>query len=82
MRRVLQHGHAFVGAVEKDDGGTQNLAVADEIDVHNVRDAHHDKNQHLLADALEADLAGQLFVRDGAHDTGDVVHNYEHKQRI
>ena len=48
----------------------------------NVSDTHQRKDQHLAADALEADLRGQLLVGDGAHHAGDVVHRDKGDQRV
>ena len=51
------------------------------MDVENVGNADQNENQHLAADAFEADRAGQLLVRDGAEHVGDVVADNEDQKR-
>ena len=46
------------------------------MQIDDVRNAHHEQDEHLLADALEADGAGQLLVHDGAHHARDRVANH------
>ena len=47
-----------------------------------MADAHQREDQDLAADTLEADLAGELVVRDCAHDTRQVVERHEDQERI
>lgn len=51
------------------------------MQVNNVCNADQQDNQNLLEDFLESDSAGQLFVDDGAHDSGDVVDRHKDDQR-
>lgn len=52
-----------------------------DLHIENVGDSHKQENQHLVADALEAHLAGEVLVRDGAHDARDVVHSDKDHER-
>lgn len=73
--RVLQQAHVIVGEVEEDDRRPQDASLSQHIDVQNVVNAHQREDQHLTADFLEADLAGERLVLDGAHDACHVVGN-------
>ena len=79
---VLQERDALIGQVEEDHRRAQSAALSQHIHVHQVADAHQHKDEYLPADALKAHGAGQLLVRDGAHHTGDVVHQHEGDQRV
>ena len=48
---------------------------------HNVGHAHQQENEHLAADALKAHRAGELFVRNGTHDSGHIVEHHKDHQR-
>ena len=82
MGGVLHDADTLVGQVEENDCGTQHSTLTEDIDIHDVTDAYKGKNQHLTADALEANRTGELLVGDGAHDTGDVVDYRKGNQRI
>lgn len=73
MGCILHQRQALVGNVEKDNCCTQNTARAYDTDIQNVCDTNQQEDQHLAADAFEADLAGKRMVIDGTHDTSDVV---------
>ena len=81
MRGILHERDAFIRDVEKDDCCAQDGAASDDLHVEDVGDAHQQEDEHLAADALKADSAGELVVCDGAHDAGDVVHNGEDHER-
>ena len=81
MRGVLRQGQSLVGEVEEDDRRAQHARMPQHLHVDDVADPHQQKDQHLAADALEADLAGELLVRDGAHDAGQVVAGHEDDER-
>ena len=73
----FEKAHALVGDVEEDHRRAQYAARADDLHIEYVGDPHEQENQHLAADALEAHLAGELLVGDGAHDARDVVDCHE-----
>ena len=81
MRGVLRQGHALVGDVEEDHRRAQDAARADDLHIEDAGDPHEQEDQHLAADALESDLAGELLVGDGAHDARDVVDCHERYER-
>ena len=82
MTSIFQKGNPFVGQVEEDHCRAQNAALSQHIYVHQIANANQHKDEHLPADALEAHGAGQLLVRDGAHDPGDIVHRNKGNQRV
>lgn len=67
MGCVFDKGDAFIGEIEEDDSRAHNAAAANHLRVNDMTDAHQQENQHLAADTLEADLAGEILVNDGAH---------------
>ena len=77
VRGVLHETDAFIGDVEKDNRRPKYTAGADHLRIQNMTDAYQQEDQDLAADTLEADLAGQLLIGKGAHDTGDVVDGHE-----
>ena len=82
MGRVLQNADTLIGQVEENDCGSQHSTLAEDIDIHNVANAHKSENQYLAADAFEANGTGEVLVSDGAHDAGDVVDHRKGDQRI
>lgn len=80
MCGILRKAHALIGDVKENDRSSQYAARTDDLHIEDVGDPHKQENQHLAADALEAHLAGQLVIRNGAHDSRDVVDcNERHK---
>ena len=82
MTGIFQKGYSFIGDVEKDNGGAEYAAGTNDLNIENICDANENENKHLAADAFEADFAGEGLVRNGAHDTGNVVHDHKSDQRI
>ena len=50
--------------------------------VQDLGNAHQQEGQHLPAKPAEADRGTELMVLDGAHNTGEVVHDHEDQQRV
>ena len=73
MRRILQKAHTLIGEIKEDDRRAKHRACADDLYVQDIRDPHQQEDQNLAADALKAHLAGQLFVRYGAHHASDII---------
>lgn len=71
MDAVFHEGQSFIRDVEKDDCCAKHSGMVEHIDVEGVCDADQNEDQHLAADALEADRRGELLIGDGAHDAGD-----------
>ena len=55
--------------------------MSEHLNINDVSDAHQQEYQHLAADSLKADLAGQPLVGNGAHDAGKVVTGHKDHQR-
>jgi hypothetical protein len=51
--------------------------MVEHIDITGRLRCPQSEDQHLAADAFEADRTGELLVGDGAHDAGDVVRHDE-----
>ena len=81
MRGILRERYALVGDVEEDYRRAEDAACADDLHIENVGDPHEQENQHLAADALKAHLAGEFLVRNGAHDSRDVIHGDKDHER-
>lgn len=75
--RVLQQAQALVGQIESDHRAPQRTAGADHMQINDVRNTHHEQDEHLFADALEAHGRGQFLVQNGAHDPGHVIQPHE-----
>lgn len=73
MGRILQDTHSFVGQVEKDHCSPKDTAVSDHIDVHHLGDSDQEEDDDLPANTAKAYLAGELLIRDRAHDAGNIV---------
>ena len=50
--------------------------------VQNVGQAHQQEDQHLPADAAEANRGTELPVTHRAHHPGEVVNDHKHQQRV
>ena len=70
---ILQQGHTLIGKIEENHRRAQDTGRTQHLGIDDIADAHQQENQHLAADALEANLTGKGLVRDGTHDPGDVV---------
>ena len=60
---VFQQAQAFIAQVEADDGPPQDGPAADYMCVDDVGHTDQHQDQHLFADAFEANGAGQLLER-------------------
>ena len=72
----------FNGKEEKDDRGTENAGFIQDLHVQNMGKSHQQKDEHLAADAFEADGGTELLVWYSAHDAGNVVNRDKDDQRI
>lgn len=69
MSCVLQKAHTFIGNVEENHSGSQHTAGANDLHIKDVCNSDQQEDEHLSADAPEADLAGEVLVCNGAHIT-------------
>ena len=65
MSCVLQKAHSLIGDVEENHCSSQHTACPDHLHIQHIGNAHEQENQHLAADSLKADLAGEVLVRNG-----------------
>ena len=78
---VLEQTQAFITQVEADHCAAQCAAAAYDMHIDDVCHADQHQDQHLLADTLEANGAGQFSVGNRTHHAADVVQRHEHNQR-
>ena len=55
---IFKQADSFIGNIEKDNRRAKNTAGADDMNIEYIGDAYKQENQHLSADAFEANLAG------------------------
>ena len=79
---ILQKAHTLVGDVEKDNRRPQDTPRSDDLHIEDVGDPHKQEDQHLLCNAPESYLTGQLLIRRGAHHARDIVHHDKGDQCI
>ena len=82
MRCIFKKAHTFIGNVEKDHSCTKHTAGTDDLHIKDVCNSHQQEDEHLATDALKADLAGEVLVRDGAHHPSDIVDHHKCKQCV
>ena len=80
MGSILQDGEAVVRDGPEDDRSTQDAGLVQHMDVQHLGDPDQQEGQHLPAEAAEADRGTELPILDGAHHTGDIVHDHEDQQ--
>ena len=74
-RGVFDDRDALVRDVEADHRAAQGVAGADHVHVHDVRHAHQQDDQHLLADAFEAIIAA-IYLDGGIESARKFVLRY------
>ena len=70
---VFDDGDAFVADVEEDNRRAKDAPAAYHMNIEDVRHANKGENEHLLADALEANGARQVSLHDCAEDSHHIV---------
>ena len=82
MSCILQKAHALIGNVEENHCDSQHTACSDNLHIQHIGNANEQENQHLAADALKADLTGEVLVRNGTHYPGDIINHHKGKQCV
>ncbi len=82
MGRILHQGNPLIGQIEEDHSRTKYSDRPKDLQIQQMPDTHHSEDQYFSEYSLEPDGGRQLVIRDGAHDTGDVVESYKRQERV
>ena len=82
MGGVLDDAEAVVGKGPEDHRSAEYPRLSQDVDIQYMPDTDQHKGENLATQAAEANGGTELFILDGAHDAGEVVHDHEDQQRV